>query len=151
MANPRNMIIGTGIPITSPVQRKLKLSGNPEKRLSSPINRAKPENIINNPNVLMNGGNFKYKMKDEPKTPETIPTDSPKIKEITNGNPISRFVQAVMIDVKAITDPTDRSIPPDIMTNVMPIDNTPIIDAWVSTFFNATILKYLWLIIPTIR
>ena len=57
----------------------------------------------------------------------------PTIMQIGNGTPRSRKDQAVTIKLTARTAPTDRSMPPVMMTSAAPTDMMPISEIWLNT------------------
>src|SRR5690348_2987348 len=78
--------------------------------------------------VTMNGTNRPYAMSTPLTSPAPIPTSSA---QITMTNAPYDWVASVVAqtDANATSAPTDRSIPPPMMTNVMPTVTTPMIDA----------------------
>lgn len=66
----------------------------------------------------------------------TSPQARPTITAVKRmpANPYSWVASVVaQTDASATIAPTDRSIPPLVITNVIPTVTTPMTDAWVST------------------
>ena len=69
----------------------------------------------------MNGWTFRYVMKKPIVAPMAMPMTSMRPMTTHGSMPSPRRRAAEATVVRATTPPTDRSIPPDRMTNVMPI------------------------------
>ena len=111
------MIIGIGILIKNPPPKKLKDSGKLKIGLPEVMNNASPLAILIIANVEIKGGILILLVINIPlKSPQRIPAPIPKI--IEKKIPIPTFLRKtpVIIPLKAATEPTDKSIPPVIMT-----------------------------------
>ncbi len=78
------------------------------------------------PSVAMNGGIFALAIR----MPLTVPTSAPAAsaagRPIHSGRPAWVTTRPMTTVQKVIVVPTDRSIPPVMMTNVTPIASTPL-------------------------
>jgi hypothetical protein len=83
-----------------------------------------PIEIIIVPSVTMNGGIFSRETKRPLKKPKAMPTAMTRMREGTIGNPCLRAVPPMMA-AHIMTVPTERSIPPLMMTKVTPIEMNP--------------------------
>ena len=71
--------------------------------------------------VAMNGWTFRYVMKKPITTPNAMPISSTITITSQGSMPSFRRSAAETTVVRATTPPTERSIPPDRITNVMPM------------------------------
>ena len=81
--------------------------------------------IIMVPSVTMNGGIFSRETRTPLKRPKARPTTTIRRREGTIGNPCLSAVPPMMA-AAIMTVPTERSIPPLMMTKVTPIEMNPI-------------------------
>ena len=57
--------------------------------------------------------------------PKAVVTTRRSAKTASGCSPVSRSITAMKTPAKAMTEPTDRSMPPDRMTTVMPTAAMP--------------------------
>ncbi len=76
------------------------------------------------PSVTMKGGIFSRETMRPFKRPKASPTTTIRRREGTMGNPCLSAVPPMMA-AAIMTVPTERSIPPLMMTNVTPIEMNP--------------------------
>ena len=85
------------------------------------------------PNVAMNGGRLRKAIS----APLIRPMSPAKISEITSvgstATPQFFIIMAISRPVRAMFEPTDRSIPPEMMTNVMPMAMTKFVEICCNT------------------
>lgn len=129
------MTTGNGTNPRYPCPMNVKLSGT-SGVTGTPlvIMYIRPRPMLNVPSVAMKGGNWIQVTRNPLKQPTASPTNSPANTAETGPAPCWK-ASAVTSDDRPITEPTDRSIPPVIMTNIIPMDmiaisendlNTPI-------------------------
>ena len=94
----------------------------------------KPRPMLSEPSVAMNGGSRITVMSTPLNRPNSRPVARPPRRQRAVGSPAWKPI-AVTSEESPITDPTDRSMPPVMITITMPIDmmaisekerNTPI-------------------------
>ena len=88
--------------------------------------RAKPCAPFIVASVAINGGNLRMVMSRPFIAPRIAPTVSPSKIPSQTLRPIAITVLPTIIPTSAIIVPTDRSIPPVMMTKVLPIAKRPI-------------------------
>ncbi|MNT13454.1 hypothetical protein D3C72_1484250 [compost metagenome] len=96
--------------------------------LSWPTSRASPRTAVRLPSVTMNGGSFMKAIS----APLTSPNSNPHSSAAGTLSAASCGISETSIATTADTDridPTDRSMPPVRITNVMPAASTRLIDA----------------------
>jgi hypothetical protein len=69
--------------------------------------------------VTMKGGIVVFEMRNPLKAPTTTPESSPERMATHNGSPSKAINPPAMTPLKAIVDPTERSMPPRIITIVI--------------------------------
>jgi len=114
------IIIGTGIPKILPFPKKEKFSGNPKTGLPPVIIRANPRAIPIIPKVIIKGAIFPRVIIKPFINPQNEPVPIPAIMANDTGQPpLIRIADT--IPERAKTEPTERSIPAEIITKVCPI------------------------------
>ena len=115
-----NTIIGNGIPKMSPPPIKLKESERLE--IGRPLLKikAKPRPTVIIPNVTMNGAILLLVIMRPLINPKTKPAKSPPKMGTITGKSGFEANKAATTPATATIDPTDKSIPPVIITNVTP-------------------------------
>src|SRR3954471_814014 len=83
------------------------------------------------PSVTMNGTTLSRVTSVPLIVPAHRPVAAPAIAAIDGVHPF-RNASAVITEDSAMTDPTDRSMPPATITNVMPIAPRPTITVWAA-------------------
>src|SRR6185312_14274537 len=135
-ATRANTITCTGMPNTLPVKK----SRNPVSLITwvffAEITSANPSAAASVANVMMNGTIGPYAMNNPLTSPHLMPTSNATT-TISHQVvfPASSWVATVVdhTEHNATCEPTDRSMPPPMITNVIPMDNTPVTTARVST------------------
>ncbi len=83
-----------------------------------------PRPILSVPSVAINGGNWIHVIRKPLKAPAISPAHSPARIAGSMVQPCWN-ASAVISDDKPITEPTDRSMPPVMITSIIPIDMMP--------------------------
>ncbi len=96
--------------------------------------RATPRMIVIVPRVTMNGGIFPYATLAPLKHPTNAPITAERMIGTINGYSPGCAKVAAITPVSATIDPTDRSIPPDTMTNIIPMARIPLMEACLRMF-----------------
>jgi hypothetical protein len=125
--------MGIGIFKNAPPPIKLKESERFDTGLPSLNTNASPLAIVIMPKVTINEATLPFVMINPLITPIPSPINIP-----TNKGTISPCVPgwaklAAATPVNATTEPKDKSIPPDIMTNVTPMAKIPLIEVCRNT------------------
>jgi hypothetical protein len=116
-----------------PVASKRKPRPKPEIGRPSASMSAPPRAMLIMPSVAMNGGSRPKVTRRPLARPHTRPTISPMPIPTGTGSPAASERPSAM-PASASTDPTDRSMPPETMTNVMPTATIALIAVCSSTF-----------------
>src|SRR5439155_9134876 len=135
-------ITGNGTRSTSVSAMERKVSEKPEMGRPCVNRSAAPRAMLIMPSVAMNGGRRPIEIKTPLPIPHTRPTDNPIVNASGIDRPAARLL-AITTPENARTEPTDRSIPAVIITNVIPAATTAIIEvcsAILSRF--ETVRKY---------
>jgi len=101
---------------------------------SSAMYMAKPRTMLNIPSVAMKGTIRRRVMMRPLMSPQAPPATMPRRKQKMGFQPASR-PSAVATVARAMTDPTLRSIPPEMMMSVMPMAPRATITVWLATVF----------------
>jgi hypothetical protein len=104
----------------------------------------KPLAMLSIPSVTTNGGTRKKATMDPFTSPSARPASRPIGTATYNGYCSPMLVlanTAAAMPPKAKTEPTDKSIPPVRMTNVMPIASKPLMDVCRSTLRRLTVVR----------
>ena len=80
----------------------------------------KPSVIICVPSVAMKGGSFSLAIITPLQKPKNTPTTSTRISAGISGQPHSLYATPPSSAEQSIFDPSERSMPPVIITNVTP-------------------------------
>lgn len=123
--------MGTGIPNISPLPKNLKLSGKSEMGIPSVYAKVKLLPIAIVANVTMKGWILPFDMTIPLNAPIAAPINKPTI--IPNRTLPSLTMEAITTALKAKVEPTDRSIPPEIITSVIPKPRIAIIETCLMT------------------
>src|SRR5438093_6721582 len=135
-------ITGKGTRSTSVVAMERNVSEKPEMGRPCVNRSAAPRAMLIMPSVAMNGGRRPIEIKTPLPIPHASPTSNPIVNASGIDRPAARLL-AITAPENANTEPTDRSIPAVIITNVIPAATTAIIEvcsAILSRF--ETVRKY---------
>jgi len=102
-----------------PEPKNLKTLGNPKTGEDLVKIKAMPLPMDMKPRVITRGLKFKPEIRRPQQAPIRIPTGRPKAREPQTGIP-AFMAKAIIIPLKAMVEPIDKSIPPDEMTKTMP-------------------------------
>lgn len=128
------IITGKGIPNTYPPPIKPKFNGNPYIGLPPVTTMVRPLAILIVASVAINGGVLillviKKLLNSPIKPPRSIPAVIETIMLMPCFNKM-----ATNTEDSASVDPTDKSIPPEIITQVIPTATIAMIDTCLNTF-----------------
>ena len=127
----RKTIAADGMPITSPLPNQRTPSRlNSETGVLSLNHRARPRAIVNIASVAMNGTTRPKAIAPALMPPSRMPMASAPRMNATLPESAS-WPPATA--AAATIEPTERSMPPVAITNVMPIASTPTTEAWRRT------------------
>src|ERR1700722_6704638 len=120
--------ISQGIPKTDPLP--INANGKFELNivLSSPNSRASPRTAVMDPRVTMNGGSRMNAIMPPLIKPSTPPANSAATTPNMPQPGASDTISATIADA-ASTAPTERLMPPERITNVIPAASTVLIEA----------------------
>src|SRR5829696_1109481 len=126
---------GTGMPSTRPLPNHCRMSSSIRLMgVRSAIHKAKPRAMVSMARVAMNGTTL----------PQTM---AAPISNAMARAPIMNIHEPYGINsppamlAAASADPTDRSMPPVAITNVMPMAMMPVMLAWVSTLSRLSLVR----------
>jgi hypothetical protein len=88
---------------------------------------AKPRTIKSDPKVAINGTTFNRVMSVPLNKPQIAPAVIPQEAAKRGSSPADRIRRATTTELIAIIEPADKSMPPKIITSVIPIAETPTI------------------------
>ena len=86
------------------------------------------------PSVTMNGTMPSLVTSKPFSAPKSAPDATPPSADRAGPMP-ARSITAVITDASAMTEPTDRSMPPLTITRVIPVAPSPTMTVWVATVF----------------
>src|SRR6185295_9066125 len=113
------MTMGAGTPRIRAVESWRNAAPNPEIGRPEVKTRAAPRAMLIMPRVAMNAGRRPFVMRRPFTSPLAPPTPSPARMAAGTGQPPCS-AQASTTPESASSEPTDRSIPPERITNVIP-------------------------------
>src|SRR3990172_9098960 len=123
------MIAGTGIPEASPAPSHENAAPRSLIGRPSVYTSVSPRAIVRVASVAMNGATLPYATAMPLTAPNPVPTASPASNATASGAPPFN-TPASTAPAMARTEPTDRSIPPVRITNVMPAAMIALIETW---------------------
>ena len=94
--------------------------------LTCAITSDRPRAIIIMPSVAINGGTFMREMTMPLTKPASAPVKSPTMTPTQTGMPMLVTATPVITAASVMTVPTERSMPPVMMTKVTPSASTPL-------------------------
>ncbi len=117
------MMLGIGTPSSRPLPRMLNTSGNSQIGRPSVYTNAMPRHTVINASVTMKGVMLYRVMRAPATAPDNAPAVSPTRTASGNETVIgscSFSTSVVRMPASARSEPTDKSIPPVRITNVIP-------------------------------
>jgi len=129
-----------GIPNTDPDAYDVKLWGRLDIVLAPVINRITFLTTVMDAIVAMNGGTFALCTRTPLNNPTNILAPMAMRIDTMTGIPLTMHMETTIPD-KPTTEPTDKSIPDDVMTKVIPIAIIPYMEACFNSFISVSTFK----------